>query len=569
MSETVNKATLTIALKFSSTTPSFGTSITLTATTTGGSSPTGTVRFLDGSTALATVELSGGQATFSTAALAVGGHSITADYSGDGSNKPAASSALTITVSKAATTTLIAASTTSSLFNSPITFTATVSGHAPTGTVIFRNGSTTLGAVALNSGRASLTISNLPVGADSIVATYSGDGNNLTSSSAALSVAITRPNPAVDPDVQGLVTAQAMAETQFAQAQTDNVIRRLEQLHDDDTPFFTNNLGLSSGLPPDQTPAAASPLADTQDPLLKDPAFVAIDKASPNGAPAPSAGPPPFAIWTAGTVIDGSASLSGTPEAPSNHFTTSGVSAGLDARLSPDFKAGFALGFGSDSTDVGTDGTTSDGTNFSGTAYASYRAFNSVFVDSLLGYGVASFKSDRFVSLPGIFEPGSRQGSELYGAVILTDEQKWDNWRFAPYTRLEFVDAMLNPFTEQGDPTWALSYTGASMQEISGVAGFRAAYDFGVGWGTLSPAVRIEYAHAFNNTLTQVLTYADTPGVNYSFAVTGLGENTVSGALGLALRYNSGVTAGIEYQYSNAGAAEQAQGLRGSLKIPF
>jgi uncharacterized protein YhjY with autotransporter beta-barrel domain len=569
LTETVNKATLTIAVKSSSTAPSFGTSITLTATVTGGFSPTGTVKFLDGSTPLANVTLSGGRATFSTAALSVGAHSITVAYSGDGNNQPATSSALTVTVSKASTTTVLAASATSSLFNSPITFTATVSGKAPTGTVTFRSGSTTLGTVALSAGHASLTVSTLSVGNHSIVATYNGDGDNLTSSSSPLSVAITRPNPATDPDVQGLVTAQVTAEVNFAQTQTDNVIQRLEALHDDSTPFFTNNLGFGALQPPDQPPNGPPAYADTQDPLNRDPAFVAIDKASRNGAPQPSMGVPPFAIWTAGTVLQGSTNILGSPPAPDNHFTTSGVTAGVDAHLSADLRAGFAIGFGADHTAIGTDGTTSDGTNISGTAYASYRPFGSLFVDGLLGYGAATFKSDRFVALPGEFEPGSREGSEVYGALIVTSEQKWDNWRVAPYTRLQFIDATLNPFTEQGDPTWALSYASASMQEISGVVGLRGAYNFEMGWGILSPTLRVEYAHAFNNTLTQVLTYADTPDVNYSFAVAGLGENTVSGSIGLSARYKNGVTAQIEYQYSNAGSAEQSQGLRGTLKIPF
>ena len=567
LSETVSKATLTIAVKSSSKTPSFGTSVTLTATVTGGFSPSGTVNFLDGAKVLATVTLSGTHAAFSTAALAVGDHSITVAYSGDVNNQPAVSSAVTVTVAKAGTTTSLTASSTSSLFNSPITLTATVAGRAPTGTATFRDGSTVLATIALSAGRAILTVSNLSVGNHSIVAIYNGDVDNSTSSSAPVSIAITRPNPATDPDVQGLVTAQVTAEVNFAQAQTDNVIQRLEALHDDDTPFFTNNMGF--GALPDQPPNGAPAFVDTQDPLARDPAFVAIDKASRNGAPEPSLGPPPFAIWTAGTIVAGTTNVLGSGPTPNNHFVTEGVTAGLDARFSPDFKAGFAVGFGSDHTDVGTDGTTSDGTNISGTAYASYRAFGSVFVDSLLGYGAATFKSDRFSSLPGVFESGSRSGSEIYGALILTDEQKWDNWRVAPYTRLEFIDATLNPFTEQGDPTWALSYASASMEEISGVVGIRGAYDFQMAWGVLSPTLRVEYAHAFNNTLTQVLTYADTPGVNYSFAVAGLGENTVSGALGLAARYANGVTASIEYQYSNAGSAEQAQGLRGLLKIPF
>ncbi len=561
----VLKTTLTVAVRSSSATPSLGASVTFTAAVTGGFSPTGTVGFLDGSTVLATVMLSGGQATYSTTALAVGAHSISVAYSGDGNNLPASSSLLTVTVSKGGTTTALTASSSSSLFASPITLTATVSGHSPTGAVTFKDGSAVLGSVAINSSfKATLTVSTLSVGAHSIVAIYNGDGNNLASSSSPLAISITRPNPATDPDVQGLVTAQATAATHFAQAQSDNVVRRLESLHEDDTPFFSNGIAFDNLSNP-----APNALGDTQDPLARDPAFVAIDKASHDGAPAPSMALPPFAIWTAGAVMYGSTDVLGAPQSPNNHFTTSGVTAGVDGRLMNDLKAGFAVGFGADRTSVGADGTTSRATNVSGAAYASYHAYGSLFVDGLIGYGEASFQSNRFVSLPGLFEAGSRSGSEFYGAMIFTSEQKWDSWRFAPYARAEFIDATLDPYTEQGDPTWALSYARAAMHELSSVAGFRVAYDFDMGWGTLSPTLRAEYSHAFDSDMTQVLSYADTPGVNYSFALAALGENTASGALGLIARSKSGLSAEIEYQYWSAGAAQQAQGLRCSLNIPF
>jgi Bacterial Ig-like domain (group 3)/RTX calcium-binding nonapeptide repeat (4 copies) len=62
-----------------------GQTVTFTATVSAGNAtPTGTVTFKDGATVLATVALQGGVATFSTANLALGGHSITASYSGIG-----------------------------------------------------------------------------------------------------------------------------------------------------------------------------------------------------------------------------------------------------------------------------------------------------------------------------------------------------------------------------------------------------------------------------------------------------------------------------------------------------
>lgn len=75
-----------------------GTSVTLTAAVTSSmqGAPTGTIIFFDGGAALGpAVALSNGTATFSTSSLAIGSHSITAQYSGD--NTFAASTSATFT----------------------------------------------------------------------------------------------------------------------------------------------------------------------------------------------------------------------------------------------------------------------------------------------------------------------------------------------------------------------------------------------------------------------------------------------------------------------------------------
>ena len=68
----------------------------------------------------------------------------------------------------------------------PVTFTATVSGFAPTGTVTFFAGGTSLGTRTLTGGTATLTTSSLSVGSHSIRAEYTGDVNNAPSTSAIL-----------------------------------------------------------------------------------------------------------------------------------------------------------------------------------------------------------------------------------------------------------------------------------------------------------------------------------------------------------------------------------------------
>jgi hypothetical protein len=95
--ETVSKAASTTALQASSTSPTQGQTITLTATVTP-SGATGTVTFSDGQTSLGQSTLSGGQATFPTSTLAVGSHSLTASYGGDGNYLSSSSSTVSVSV---------------------------------------------------------------------------------------------------------------------------------------------------------------------------------------------------------------------------------------------------------------------------------------------------------------------------------------------------------------------------------------------------------------------------------------------------------------------------------------
>jgi len=84
-----------------------------------------------------------------------------------------------------ATSTSVTSAPNPSFFGQPVTLTATVTGayNTPTGTVTFTSGTTTLCAnVAFNSsGVATCTTSTLPVGNDTVTATYSGDANNAPS----------------------------------------------------------------------------------------------------------------------------------------------------------------------------------------------------------------------------------------------------------------------------------------------------------------------------------------------------------------------------------------------------
>ncbi len=105
-----------------------------------------------------------------------------------------------VATAKAATTTTVTSSQNPQAYDSPVTFTATVStsgSTAPTGTVTFDDGTTELGIGALStvggSQEATFTASALGPGTHSITVVYGGDTSNASSTSAVLTQTI---NPA-------------------------------------------------------------------------------------------------------------------------------------------------------------------------------------------------------------------------------------------------------------------------------------------------------------------------------------------------------------------------------------
>ena len=185
--QTVQIATSVTTLASSTNPSNFGASVTFTATvSTNGGAATGTVTFSDGTAVIGTAALNAGTAAFSSSTLALGAHPITAAYSGDAKDTASQSAMLNQQVQQAGPVTL-ASSANPSNAGAPISLTATIAapqGVAVTGSVIFKDGTATLGTVNVNgSGAAILTISTLAVGQHSIVAVYSGDTNNHAASS--------------------------------------------------------------------------------------------------------------------------------------------------------------------------------------------------------------------------------------------------------------------------------------------------------------------------------------------------------------------------------------------------
>jgi hypothetical protein len=221
ITQTVSQGTTTSSVGTNGSPSFFGNAVLFTATVvvaTGAGTPTGTVTFKDGAATLGTGALNGsGHAILFTAALAVGSHSITAVYAGDGNFTGSTSGPITQNVVQGTTTTAVATSGSPSTLGGSVTFTATVNvvsgAGIPTSTVTFKDGASTLGTGTLNgvggNDQATFSISTLGVGSHSITAVYAGDTDFTGGTSAGIIQVVNQGTPTVglassaNPSLQG------------------------------------------------------------------------------------------------------------------------------------------------------------------------------------------------------------------------------------------------------------------------------------------------------------------------------------------------------------------------------
>ena len=221
--ETVQQIATTTVLASDVNPANAGATIHLSATVaiSAGASPdgaiTGLVTFSEGSLILGTAQVnSSGIASIAVSTLTVGANNISASYPGNTNYAGSISNTLLQSISSTATTTVLTAGGTSSLSGKPVTLTVTVISPTgtPTGNVVFRDGAANIGQGTLNAqGVATLSISSLAVGPQTLTAVYQGDSSYLTSTSASLvetislaTTGLTLASPASPVDVGTTVT---------------------------------------------------------------------------------------------------------------------------------------------------------------------------------------------------------------------------------------------------------------------------------------------------------------------------------------------------------------------------
>ena len=368
-----------------------------------------------------------------------------------------------------------------------------------------------------------------------------------------------RSNPALDPEVQGLIASQVATSRRLAEGQLTNVMRRLEQLHQESDPCAVD-IAIAVAYPRDQA-VVVSP------PNIRDAEIAQRTAAARIACERDRMWRPPFSVWAGGAIEIGTSYLNGAPE--KQGYSTQAVTGGIDWRITRQIAVGFAVGLGSDKSTVTGNGTKNAATTLAALAYGSYRPFGGLYVDGLLGYGGLGFDSQRWVTDDGSLAYGQRSGSYWLASVAVGWEHRFGPAMIAPYLRGEYVSVTLRGYTESGS-NLALSYGGMSFDSRAVVLGLRGRYDFDLPWAKVSPNMRVEYKYALDSAFNQSMFYADLgPIASYDFAQGSASRSSLTTTLGLTMRPSSTVTLDTEYGFAFGSNSQQTHSLRGVLRVGY
>ncbi|WP_343548106.1 putative Ig domain-containing protein [Ralstonia sp.] len=478
------------------------------------------------------------------------------------------------------------------------TLVSVVPANAGTATIVQKAVQTPAGVRSPTAAASTYVLNFTPSGTYSGQAaiTYTLSNAFATSAPATVQVNVApRKDPSADPDVAGLINAQVQAARRFATTQIDNYNRRLEALHGSGRAPSSN--GLTVAMPGQRVDMQARcqdvvgisahdacmrgegqgvrPFARAK--RTADAANGNADKSNADagpdlpGADAAGVGPdnadPNLAFWSAGTLDFGFANAGS--QRSGFRFTTGGVTAGADYRVSDQLSIGAGFGYGRDSTDIGNAGTKSTGDSYSLALYGSYRPLPSLFVDGVAGFGTLSFDSRRWVTDSNDFATGKRNGKQVFASVSAGYEHRDRTWLVSPYGRLSVSQSTLDQFTESGAGLNALTYFDQTVTTVSGTLGLRAEYTQKTKWGTFLPFARVEYQHDFNGQSNAGLAYADlaSAGPAYYMPGTPFGRDRMQ--IGLGTKFRTGpLTFGLDYSVM-AGMGGLQQGIRLTFAAPF
>lgn len=191
----------------------------------------------------------------------------------------------------------------------------------------------------------------------------------------------------------------------------------------------------------------------------------------------------------------------GTREERGYRFTSGGLTVGADYRVTDQLVLGLAFGYDGTSSVFSRDSGAMDTDSYHGSFYGSYYLPQDFYVDWIGNFTRHDYDMKRNIRYSG-FSSRARSNPEgnQYGfAVSFGKDLAISEWTLNPYLRMEYAKLQIDAYQEKGGGGLGLAFSSQDDHSLTTDLGAQIGRSFSLPWGVLTPSVRFEWEHQYQN----------------------------------------------------------------------
>ena len=249
-----------------------------------------------------------------------------------------------------------------------------------------------------------------------------------------------------------------------------------------------------------------------------------------------------WSFWSEGSVSIGK--VGDTTSSHSKDINTTGITIGLDNKVSDRYLYGYTIRYTKDDVDVGTPGTSLDTNAYSLSTYASFLTGESKFIEGIFGFSKLDLKNVRKSGSNTLY--GDRDGAQLYGSINYSTVLNRNNLNISPNIRLDISQTYLKEYSETG--TDALSYDDQTIKNGALYSGVNLNNVFKFNNINLIPNAGIELELDFSPSSDASITYVSDPNTSYMRSIDQQKSKSGKVKLGLDIITQTGFSLSTLYE---------------------
>ncbi len=196
----------------------------------------------------------------------------------------------------------------------------------------------------------------------------------------------------------------------------------------------------------------------------------------------------------------------GSDEERGFDFRSFGLTGGLDWRLRENFVVGAAIGWNGRDDDYDDRSGDLDADIWSGSLYATFTG-DRFYVDGIVGFSRQDLELERNIAYSVTTEPdpvirtatGDTEADQFDVSLGAGYEMAFGGLSIGPRVRFDYRTLDIDSFTEKGAMGFDLAYDDQDIDSLSSIVGVEAAWSISTSFGVITPQLRADWEHEFDN----------------------------------------------------------------------